>query len=1219
MNQQSLSQYNLKNSLLYKKFKALKNAIYKNDFVEYRKLVEDLSKNDLSESSSLLLAKLLEIGKYRFNNISSRFVGRYDRSPYLSAKTCFEGGRRLIRVNILNSNNKPLVTIITVVYNNVSTIEKCICSVLSQTYESIEYIIIDGASTDGTVDILKKYENQIDYIVSEPDNGIYNAMNRGLSLASGEYIAFLNADDFYLRDAVEISILNIIENNLQGSYAGFYYADENGVVVVADEPTEWDESILIQGIPGGHGTLFLHKNCYDYLRGYDEGYKLAADYHLFVRAFFSGFHIGPTNRNILVMLPGGASFKENVEVEENHRILKYCFPGLGEEFYDFLYEQKYYKHWYGYQVDHAKINYYLEKAAIYNSCLSKSLFLTIEQRKRGFQGKIKPAEKVRGDRLKICIVLNYLTNASGGAERIAIESANKLYEIGHAVTFVQCYGMAGEPYYRLNPEIPLIDLGVFPYKQEYLAPADAIDISFERFGGRIYNKLNFKPTKKDFEEWKNSPHFWRSQLYSGFFHHHQFDVVISHMPSSYPYVLLPRKENDNTLHIASLHNAPEFKFYSPLYPAETKMERYMRLVSLENADRIGVLFDAFVDQVPSCFQTKCFTLPNFLSEDIAFHANSFIKKRQDNSRVFLSIGRLSEQKDHETLIKAYAIAKERIPNWRLEIFGEGPLYEKLTQLCYKYNLDPLSVLKGSIKDIHQAYKKGDIFVFPSLFEGFGLTALEAMAFGLPVIAFGSCDGVKNLIKNDVNGWLIDDSNRVTNLANKLIEVASFGDDKIGKYRSGSVSKANEYSINSYVDALDAAIKIWRNTKEHLIPVILSKCKIRYAILTTYTDGGAGIAAKRLAQGLKNEGVDVSIFSFSEESPRHDFKMSLDQNNQKLYEKSLDIDRNHTKLGTTFFAEPRFPGLNSDQLSVLKNFDVINLHWVQFMLSVDSVACILSMGKKVIWTLHDMAPFTGGCHYSNGCLGYTNDCKNCPQLDQAKSQQPAEVLTEKMVKWNLENLTIVAPSRWLANCASYSAVFRNAKIQHIPNGLDTSVFVPTGKAHAKSYFGLPQDKKVLLFTCQSHGERRKGFKELLEVTKILASQRDDLHILTFGHASEEIENLPIPCTSLGHINEEWKIAVGYSAADVSILPSLEDNLPNVILESASCDTPIVSFDSGGCGDAVINGITGALIEKGNVKEMAKAVLNIIDNKLPCRGYAKVAYNLSTLGSNYKRLI
>lgn len=1209
-------------SLISKKMAELLELKRSGQIATLQKAIKEFEANAKTAIALDFIEKLKEVTvSSEQSSHSNDFVGSWEKvTPIEGKPILFEGGLRTKGVYRESKPDLPLVTIITVVFNNVETVAKCIDSVLEQTYANIEYIIIDGASNDGTQDIIRQYQEQVDYVVSQKDNGIYNAMNKGLKLAKGDYIAFINADDFYISTAVEWSVENLLKNSLDISYAGFYYADENGVAVVADESKPWSEAMLVEGVPGGHETLFLHKDCYNQLNGYDESYRLAADYHLFVRCFFADFKAGPLQRNILVMMPGGTSFNEEVGIKENRRVLEYCFGPLENDFFEFLYGLKYYKNWHGYPVDDKAIEHYLSKAAKSSSLLHKAMFESIENRKRQLKGRILPAEKEKGDKLKICIALNYLTNASGGAERIAIESANRFHREGHAVTVIQCFGIAGEPYYQLDSSIPVIDLAIFPYKDEYLMPADQIDISFERYGNRNFPKLDFQPTEEDFVNWQKSPHFWRSQVYAGFFHHHKFDVVISHMPSTYPYTLLPRNNNDKTLHIASLHNSPEFKFYSPLYPAESAMERYMRLVSLENADKIGLLFEDFRSQVPEQFQEKCFVLPNFLSQDIVSVADSIGNNVEAKNKVILSVGRLSDQKDHATLIKAYAKARQQLTGWLLKIYGEGPLKNQLEKLCVELGLEPSEILMGARKDIHNIYPTGAVFAFPSLFEGFGLTALEAMSFGLPVIAFDNCEGVKNLVDNEQTGLLIDSNDRISSMSNALVKLC--GDSElVSKLGKSAFEAARKYSLNAYVKSFEQEVEGWK-TNTNLLPVVPSKKKLKYAILATYTEGGAGIAAVRLAKGLRQQGVDCSVISFSPRMHPSDYKMELSQEQQVLYDKSLSLDKNHTHEGSTFFSNQMYPSLEKSQVEFLRHFDVINLHWIQLFLSVEVIEYILSFGKKVIWTLHDMAPLTGGCHYSNGCLGYTNDCSECPQLDSKVNNYPQQVLSEKMKRWQSDNLTIVSPSQWLADCAKQSQVFRNTPVKVIRNGLDTDVFVPTGKEHARSFFNLPQDKKILLFTCQSHGERRKGFKELMEVAHKLAEKRDDLHVLMFGHESEETKKLPIPYTALGHINEEWKLAVGYSAADVTLLPSLEDNLPNVILESSACGTPVVAFDSGGIRDAVVEKITGETSPQLNVNKFVEKINSTLSNTnytLSSRSFAVNYFQQTQAGVNYIKII
>lgn len=179
----------------------------------------------------------------------------------------------------------PLVSIVTVAFNGERTLEQTIQSVLKQTYNNIEYIIIDGRSTDGTIEILKKYEDNIDYWVSEPDKGIGDAFNKGITASSGEIIGLINADDWYTEDAVETIVNNYIENNDCIYHAKLQYWDTNmhpSYIFSAN-----DEKILIRGTIN-HPTVFVPRKIYEEVGLFDISFKNAVDYEWLIRAKLQG-------------------------------------------------------------------------------------------------------------------------------------------------------------------------------------------------------------------------------------------------------------------------------------------------------------------------------------------------------------------------------------------------------------------------------------------------------------------------------------------------------------------------------------------------------------------------------------------------------------------------------------------------------------------------------------------------------------------------------------------------------------------------------------------------------------------------------------------------------------------------------------------------------------------------------------------------------------------
>lgn len=196
-----------------------------------------------------------------------------------------EGGLRLKDFHKRNTPGKPLISIITIVYNDEKHLERAIQSVLDQSYDNLEYIIIDGKSTDGTLDVIKKYEDRIDYWVSEPDQGISDAMNKGIRLSSGDIIAHLHADDYYADASVISSVQNVFSDN-QGAMwltGGIYIVSELGDPLMEIKVREYSYPKLIKGNIILHPSTFIRRNAFEKVGLFDPSLKYAMDYDLWIR------------------------------------------------------------------------------------------------------------------------------------------------------------------------------------------------------------------------------------------------------------------------------------------------------------------------------------------------------------------------------------------------------------------------------------------------------------------------------------------------------------------------------------------------------------------------------------------------------------------------------------------------------------------------------------------------------------------------------------------------------------------------------------------------------------------------------------------------------------------------------------------------------------------------------------------------------------------------
>ncbi len=221
----------------------------------------------------------------------------------------------------LNQSNHPLITIITVVYNGAAHVEQCIQSVLTQSYTNIQYIIIDGGSTDGTVDIIQRYESQLHYWVSEPDGGIYQAMNKGLAKATGHIIGILNADDYYLPDA-----LQTVATAHQQQTANIYYGHMKKLMEINGKsyfkPAAPNLSLMQQTMSILHPATFVCKKVYDEIGGFDEQYRISADYEFLLRAYTKGYHFQHIEQALTVFRMGGVSNLNCDSYREGYQILK---------------------------------------------------------------------------------------------------------------------------------------------------------------------------------------------------------------------------------------------------------------------------------------------------------------------------------------------------------------------------------------------------------------------------------------------------------------------------------------------------------------------------------------------------------------------------------------------------------------------------------------------------------------------------------------------------------------------------------------------------------------------------------------------------------------------------------------------------------------------------------------------------------------------------------
>jgi glycosyltransferase involved in cell wall biosynthesis len=322
------------------------------------------------------------------------------------------------------------------------------------------------------------------------------------------------------------------------------------------------------------------------------------------------------------------------------------------------------------------------------------------------------------------------------------------------------------------------------------------------------------------------------------------------------------------------------------------------------------------------------------------------------------------------------------------------------------------------------------------------------------------------------------------------------------------------------------------------------------------------------------------------------------------------------------------GLQIDWPSQLDGSDLVHLHRVEGFLDYHSFFPSVPATLPLVWTFHDMHAVTGGCAYDGGCGRYRARCGACPMLgsrderdDSRRTWQRKRALFEALPS---DQLRVVTPSRWLADTVRGSALMGGRfQVTVIPYGLDTDDFAHRERGPVRDLLGIPRDARVVLFVAQVLNNRRKGFDLL---ARSLESLRDlpDLFLLSVGSGAPRLDN-GVPHLHLANVGNDRLLSAIYSAADLFVLPSLEDNLPATALEALACGTPVVAFDAGGIPDAVRDGVTGRLAAVGDVPALAGAIRDILSDPAErdrlaeqCRATAVAEYALEVQARRYRDL-
>ena len=392
--------------------------------------------------------------------------------------------------------------------------------------------------------------------------------------------------------------------------------------------------------------------------------------------------------------------------------------------------------------------------------------------------------------------------------------------------------------------------------------------------------------------------------------------------------------------------------------------------------------------------------------------------------------------------------------------------------------------------------------------------------------------------------------------------------------------------------------------------------------TSERTGGAAVAANRLMMALINHGVKAKMLVRDKDtdsltvtalpqSPRLRWNF--------LWERFVIFVRCGFSRKHLFEIDLANTGTDITRLREFQEADIIHLHWInQGMLSLSGIRKILRSGKPVVWTMHDIWPATAICHVTLGCRSFVTRCRNCRLLgDKNGDDLSTTVWQRKLRMLEGENIYFVACSRWLESEAKASALLKGHKITSIPNPIDTHIYNRYSKEEARQRLGLPLDRKLILFASQRVTMPNKGMDYLVEACRLLSDltkcQTPCEVVILGGHAEEVVDLLHLKAHPLGYVNDEHRIVDVYNAADVFVLPSLSENLPNTIMEAMACGLPCVGFKVGGIPEEIDHKRNGYVAEYRNAKDLAKGIQWVLEESdyeaLSRNAIQKVAHNYS----------
>ncbi|MBR1593188.1 MAG: glycosyltransferase family 4 protein [Alloprevotella sp.] len=373
--------------------------------------------------------------------------------------------------------------------------------------------------------------------------------------------------------------------------------------------------------------------------------------------------------------------------------------------------------------------------------------------------------------------------------------------------------------------------------------------------------------------------------------------------------------------------------------------------------------------------------------------------------------------------------------------------------------------------------------------------------------------------------------------------------------------------------------------------------------TSERTGGAAIASLRLMHALNNNGVQAKMLVRDKQTENPDV-LRLPTHRiltraKFCAERAEIFASNMLRRENLWAVDIATHGTDITLLPAFQEADIIHLNWInQGMLSLSGIRRIVESGKPIVWTLHDMWPCTGICHHAENCRGWLSSCGNCPKLARpGDNDLSARTFNRKQQAYKDGGICFVACSHWLADIARRAPLLQSHRVESIPNAIDTQFYQPGNKAEARKRLGLPTDKHLMLFVAYKATDEQKGINYLIEATRLMAEKRPEwikkLGVVPVGKEASTLKDaFACPTYPIDYVTSPEKMRDLYRAADLLVMPTLMDNLPNTIVEAMCCALPCVAFNIGGLPQMVQNGLNGFLARYRDAEDFARLSLETL---------------------------